>query len=416
MKKQLFAILLVSFAIVLTACSGSHTHAASGGWSCDLENHWQTCECGEQINTAAHTLEEGFCTDCGCEIAIYEDGTAMLICYNEGGDLTRLVFYAADGSIESEDRVEYTHDDNGNLVNQKTYTNDQLSCEYEFSLTETGETYLSKDIYYYEDGSRDSSTYDEKENVLTSYSYDANGTVVFGCEYLYDANGICIGDKTYEGSRLVSEQAFQLDKEGNQTTAKHISYNADGSYNCIEYDEYGNEVLEGYYDATGTPETELRYENQYDAEGHRTFRRIYKDGRLTEEMEFLFGSDDSGEWSRSGKTTIYHEDGTKTVSDSDPDGAWSSEITYNADGSVMEDRYYEYLTDESGEAIGSKGYLNSVLVEEVQSIRNESGAATGLLMIDYAKDGSKTVREYNDVFDLVKETVYDADGKVISET
>ena len=417
MKKRYLAILVASLMILLAACGGnSHTHAASHEWICDLEQHWQTCECGELINTAVHTLHEGFCTGCGCEIASFEDGTAMLICYNEGGNLTRLVFYAADGSIESEDRVEYTHDDNGNLINQKTYTNGQFSCEYKFSLTDTGESYLFRDIYYYEDGTRDSSTYDENEHVLASYSYDADGALVLASEYLYAEDGTCIGEKTYEGEHLAAEQEFQLDKDGFSITAKQTFYQEDGSFFSLEFDEYGNEIFEGYYTADGILETELRYENEYDLEGHQTLRRIYNNGRLTEETEYLFGSDDSGEWSRSGKNTIYHEDGSKTVSNSDPDGAWSSEITYLADGSVADEQYYEYFTDENGENIGSKGYRNGVLTEEVQSIQNEQGETTGLIMIEYAEDGGKTVREYDDVLDLVKETVYDAAGNVLHES
>ena len=97
----------------------------------------------------------------------------------------------------------------------------------------------------------------------------------------------------------------------------------------------------------------------------------------------------------SGKTTVYHEDGTKTVSDQDVGGTWSYEITYDAEGSVVEEIRYEYEQDEEGESIGSKGYRNGKLFAEVYQILDESGEAQGLAMVSYEEDGSKSICEYD---------------------
>ena len=132
-------------------------------------------------------------------------------------------------------------------------------------------------------------------------------------------------------------------------------------------------------------------------------------------MEYVFGSDEYGSWSMSGKTTTYHEDGTKTVSDGDVEATWSSEITYAADGTVLEEIRYEYLRDENGNDLGSKGYRNGKLFKEATVIQDADGNTTSVLMTDYNEDGTKTVREYADAFELVKEIIYDADGSVISE-
>ena len=40
-----------------TVTIGAHTCAAQGDWHSDETGHWNTCECGEKLNEAAHTFE-----------------------------------------------------------------------------------------------------------------------------------------------------------------------------------------------------------------------------------------------------------------------------------------------------------------------------------------------------------------------
>ena len=40
-----------------TVTIGEHTCAAQGDWQHDETGHWNTCECGEKLNEAAHTFE-----------------------------------------------------------------------------------------------------------------------------------------------------------------------------------------------------------------------------------------------------------------------------------------------------------------------------------------------------------------------
>ena len=83
---------------------------------------------------------------------------------------------------------------------------------------------------------------------------------------------------------------------------------------------------------------------------------------------------------------------------------------------MVEEIRYEYEQDEEGESIGSKGYRNGKLFAEVYQILDESGEVQGLAMVSYEENGSKSICEYDQYFDLVKETVYDAAGNVISES
>lgn len=47
-----------------TACGHSlvHVHAYSDEWTCDGENHWHECACGDKKDVTAHTLDEGVLT------------------------------------------------------------------------------------------------------------------------------------------------------------------------------------------------------------------------------------------------------------------------------------------------------------------------------------------------------------------
>lgn len=256
--------------------------------------------------------------------------------------------------------------------------------------------------------------FSNEEGNYTHYaSFALDGSVNFAYDYEYGDSWMT--ETEYTADVLTARREYSLDPYGTQTLLKDISYNEDGSFTASGFDEYGNETLEGSYDANGDPISELRYENEYDADGNRTLRRTYTDGVLTQEMEYLFGSDAEGSWSQSGKTTTYHEDGSKTVSDRDLAATWATEITYDANGVVTEEIRYIYEYDDQGNSVGAKGYRNGKLFEESQSTRGPDGEATGFVLISYAEDGSKTVWEYNEELDMVKETTYDAHGHVISD-
>ena len=93
MKQKFFTALLVCIAL-LTACGNStgsgsteppapaHTHTPSAEWLCDFDSHWHPCDCGEQLEKAAHTLEGVNCTVCGGEVVSFEDGTKQITVYN----------------------------------------------------------------------------------------------------------------------------------------------------------------------------------------------------------------------------------------------------------------------------------------------------------------------------------------------
>jgi len=416
MKRNVLIAICAS-AMLLTACgSDSHTHSAQSKWESNLLNHWHVCECGEKMDEAEHTMEENVCTVCGTEILVSEDDVIQMTTYDERGNYVSRIIYGADGSVQYKEDIAYTYDDEGNILGQKTYNGDVLSDEVVYQKNAAGERYIASTTHYYEDGSRDVSEYDETWHMTKTVSYDAEDNALYTFEYAYSADGSTVKETGYEGDRLAGEQEYVLLEDGTQRTIRQQFYNADGTTDIIEFDDYGNEKREAHYDAAGNVENELRYESEYDAQGHMTFRCIYQNDRLVEEMEFINGSDEDGEWSVSGKTTVYYEDGSKNVKDGDVEGTWTTDTTYDAAGNVIEELRYEYVYDENGNATDVKGFLNGRLFEQAESIVDAEGKTTGVLMTSYGEDGSKMVREYNANFEVVKETVYDASGNVTSES
>lgn len=413
MKKKLLSVITCLALCLLTACAPKHTHAPAEGWELNANEHWQVCECGETLNAAAHTLDEdNRCTVCGAGIWDLGDSTEVYV-FTDSGDPLRIITYDVDGTIISEMRYEYEYDAAGNKVREMNYMDDVLFGEWEYGKNSAGDICILKETHYFEDGSKDTTEYDEAGNVTSSAYYDADGSVGLAYAYEYSEDASWIGEKEYSGEKLAAERAYMVDEDGMQKLLTEVLYNEDGSRSATEYDLYDNVIIEISYDKDGNVEMDRRHEYTYDENGNRTMAKTYDNGVLVEEVEYFSGSDDEGSWEMSGKTTTYHADGSKTVSDRDLELTWSSEITYDAAGNVVNELRYEYAYDEDGDQLTGKTYENGVLTEESQAIVDESGETTGLLITAYGEDGTKTVYEYNASFEEVGKTVYDADGNAV---
>ena len=295
----------VLMAVLLTACG--HSHSAVGGWEVNAKEHWQVCECGESLNTGAHTLsEESVCTVCGAEIWDFGDFVDVST-YTEQGDPLHMTSYDADGNVLSDMLYEYEYDADGNKLSHKYYGDGVLMEE---AVYEAGvpTQYTS----YYEDGTKGVSEYDEDGNVVSYVFYDADGSVnsTTESEYAYTADG-----ESYEAKNTMT------DFEG----AKYIG----------EYNEFGDQIAWIFYDVEGNLVTEERYEFEYDDEGDLRTKRTYVDGVLTQELLYTTVIDGDGRMSYPGTEINYHSDGSKTVTEYDENDEIISETTYDAAGNVV---------------------------------------------------------------------------------
>lgn len=286
--------------------------------------------------------------------------------------------------------------EDGEIIDQAAHTIEDYTC------TECGAEVLT-----YEDGSAQVAFYNAQGNYTDLTYYYADGSCD-RMEFAYNDDATWMEVKYYVNDFLTQEGTYSVDADGLQSPITEISYGEDGSYYGTEYDAFGELIIEIYTDAEGNTTQEMRYEHTYDADGNKEKTLCYTNGVLTEETEFLHFEDAEGSWSISGKNTIYNEDGSKVVSESDYENStWSTQTTYDAEGNVTEELRYEYEKDENGEDSHSRGYKNGVLFQEAYPTYDENGEGNGFVFVEYDEDGGKTVTEYDKNFDVINETVYE---------
>ena len=303
MSTQILSCVLA--AGLLTACG--HTHSAADGWERNAKEHWQICECGESVNTAAHTLDENnVCTGCGSEIQDFGDFMDVST-YTEQGDPLHMTSYDADGNVLSDMRYEYEYDADGNKLSHKYYGDGVLMEEAEY---EAGVP--TQYTNYYEDGTKSVSDYDEDGNAVSTAYYDADGKVY---------------------SETQSEYAYTADGESYET--KNTMTDMDGAVYISEFNEQGDQIAWICYDPDGNLMTEERYEYEYDDEGNTLAKKIYVSGALSQELLYTTVTDADGWMSYPGTVIDYFDDGSKTVTEYNENDEIISIMTYDAAGNEI---------------------------------------------------------------------------------
>lgn len=305
----------VTETLPVTDTQPEHIHTATGGWERNAKEHWQVCEDGEKLNTAAHTLdEESICTVCRSMVDTSEDGEAYVNTYDEQNNLIRYTCYGADGNAVTEIFTEYATDAEGNYYEKK-------STEYD---------YANSVVYIGE--------YNEYEDQTARTVTDLDGNVLQKdrFEREYNSDGEPMWEKTYTNDILVQEiTGYKTYTDGDYSMrfpASVIEYNEDGSKLVTEYNDQGEVGKETSYKADGTVETALHYVYEYDAEGNRKRIQTYEGERLVKDAEYAISADG---WSYMAKETEYHEDGTKTVREYNENDELISESKYDAEGNLI---------------------------------------------------------------------------------
>lgn len=234
-----------------------HVHTADI-WQMDQNQHWQLCaECGEQLNKGPHTLQAGFCTQCNAEIFQSNfDNTTCVYLYDEYGNMTMNQVYDENGTLLTTYTWEYTYDDAGNMLTSTEYEDDFLSMQTKYELDSDGFPYAAMETFFYHDGTKDTTHYDQWGNVTRYVKFGADGlyTLRLSYEYTYDDAGNILYQKDYNDYVLIAETEYKIIETefgSIPCPVKQIQHYPDGSYLVTRYDDNREVIEEAYYDADG---------------------------------------------------------------------------------------------------------------------------------------------------------------------
>lgn len=233
---------------------------------------------------------------------------------------------------------------------------------------------------------------------------DGTGTTVWLYDGSNDNNGI--------GNPV---KFLNYDNNGELTETTTFEHERDSDGNIIKTLEYKNGAFyrESYYAMTDNgnfKEKEII---------------IYDDGSVT---TLLYALNSKGE-SYIASDTFKEQDGSKTVNEANEMGDIIKSTIYEADGTIFNVRSWEYTYNEEGEMVVSKEYLDGELssestykyIKEEYTYEDNGQTFTGCSISGYTDtrtqyryDGSKTVTVYDENYNILSETTYDANGNEIN--
>lgn len=232
--------------------------------------------------------------------------------------------------------------------------------------------------------------FNESGDPLRLADYDGSGKLITETvyEYEYAADGTLLRSSEIVDGVLTMESAYTL-VDGVPATSECTAYLEDGSKSFSGYDEYGNPVKTIFYNADGSVE-------------------------LQTESEYALNAD--GEWYEVICTTT-EADGSKYVMEFSEMGDQTGSTRYDAEGNFLWRESWVYTYDENDNWETMQYYYNDVLTKETvyATVTDEDGSMTyPETVTEYGESGAKTVTVYDENDQILRQTQYDAAGKVIS--
>ncbi len=386
MRTRILALLTALF-LMITAAALAQAPAAElpvFQWQRDVRNHWQVTEDGEITSLSAHTLDDFLiCTVCGSEIIDWGDGSADINNYDEFGNLLRYTSFDTEGMITYEAVHAYEYNEDGMVLLDREFIDGILYGEAVCTVTEDGEHLPVTQTAWNDDGTTSVNYYDEHGNCVRAAIFEADGSVAF--------------ETTTE---------YALNDDGWYYEAKVTSRFASGETFYAENNQYGDPTRTYNTYADGTPWTDSTYEYEYQ-DGVMVWKKQYEGGRLSSE-EWM------NEEGNSIRDIYYEEDGSTETWLYNDNGDATSVIFTRPDGSIDHVETYVYEYTEDMLLLCTRVYNGETLIRQIDYFYDEEQNMTGSVDTTWNEDGTRTVCEYDDWFDLVNETTYDADGNVIS--
>lgn len=340
MKKII--VLLVLTAVILTGCTSRPTTKAEpidtagpSGWCADLQWHWKEGANGARAEVGEHSFDSnGFCEVCSCNVADYGDGSLTVSFLNGYGDTVYSASYV-EGVLDNVFTYENSYSDDGSMQSSKSYMNGVLFEETSYRADGDGNSSVLQNIHFFKNGERSVTDYDEMGKPSKETEYAADGSVISEniYNYKYDGRGEIIDYTSYTNGKLAEDFDFEYNDEGFTYPCRSRYYYADGTSYCVAQDQYYNNLSETEYDADGKVTSETVYEYTFDSNNNVIYTRSYLNGVLFQEIE---GAYDEDGCVYDAKVITYYPDGSKNVYISDADPETVSNITYDAQGNVIE--------------------------------------------------------------------------------
>ena len=218
-------------------------------------------------------------------MAALPDDTSTAVEYNPDGSEKSVKHFDRWGKEMAASDFGLIYDEAGELVGKKTYDKGVLDTEVVFSRDDYGFLYISESIEY--------SANDPESRTVT----------------ILDMYGRHVKRYDYRNGRLISETELGEGADGPSCSIKSIFYNGDGSYTVTVNDPNCIDVFQYKYDAGGRLYEEL----------HRVIGR--RDGQFRNDIV---------------RSTVYNEDGGRSVTDYDENGEKAVTRNYGKDGTLID--------------------------------------------------------------------------------
>lgn len=333
-----------------------------------------------------------------------QDGMLTAKSYYSDGKVTNIEKYDIYGSIIS---VEiYTYNDNGQLVKKAVigkYVGNDVT-EYEYYGDGTLKLKTKYDNNISADTPKERYFYDEKGRLTQSERYFADGYVKYAsayeyysdgtrkmianynqdssARYFYDEKGKLIKAEEYSGDGSVeSVSKYEYDADGKLVTASTIGPRI--AQTIAKYEYYENGAVKTYteYGEGDVPHFRKYYE--------------YNEGGAPETC-IIYGADDTPQYK------LYYDENGRTY----------KEVAYNADGSILRVKDYEYDSEGRVSEVKIKDYSG---VDIVKYEYHSNGAVSK--EAHYGSDSAvDVISYYNEESSEVRREYFSSDGKMTEWT